>query len=423
MKILRSQNHQDGSVLATTLVFAALVGIVVGALLMISRQQSYLTARSQSWCSEIPIAEAGIEEAMAHINSRPTNFATHGWVKSGGVYFQQRSIGNEGGYYYVTISTGMPPTLVSIGYARIPLQTNFTRRKVMALTKRLPPGWGIVGKDSVTLNGTPYVDSYDSSNPSYSTLGKWDVTKRRDRAGVGTLGTAHPAINTKGGSSPPAKVYGSAATGLGGTVVGTIGDGGWIAAGSSGVQPGHATDDFNMAIPNASLPSPWSPLPMPSPNLITGITTLTAGDYQYTGPLTVSSANVVISGRVRFYVTGNFKISGTPFISMLPGATLELYMGGSCDMSGKCVVNSSFIPSNCTIYGLPTCTSMKYSGTAEAYCKVYAPQADVTITGDFDFSGSVLGKTITLSGTANIHYDEAVNSSGAEYQIISWEEL
>src|SRR5215212_4700108 len=123
MKLFYEKNRRKGSVLATTLVFAALVGIVVGALLLITRQQNYLTARSQSWSSEIPIAEAGIEEAMAHLNSRPTNWATHGWVKSGGSYFQQRSIGNDGGYYYTTISTDALPRIVSIGYARIPLQT------------------------------------------------------------------------------------------------------------------------------------------------------------------------------------------------------------------------------------------------------------------------------------------------------------
>ncbi len=423
METLYTQNPQRGSVLAITLVFAALAGIVVGALLIVTRQQNYLTARSQAWCSEIPVAEAGIEEAMAHLNSSPSNFASHNWVKDATGYYQQRTIGDNGAYYYVTISTDMPSRLTSVGYARVPLQTNFTRRTILALTKRVPPGWGIVGKNGVTLNGTPFVDSYDSSDPTYSTLGKWDVNKRRDRAGIGTLGTNKPAINTKGGSSPPAKVYGSAATGVGGTVVGTIGDGAWIAGGNSGVQPGHATDDFNMAIPDASLPSPWNPIPIPTADPITGITTLANGDYQYNGNLTVSSANVIISGRVRFYINGNFKMSGTPFFNMLPGATLELYMGGSCDMSGKCVMNPSFDPNNCTIYGLPTCTSMKYSGTAEAYCRLYAPQADVVITGDFDFSGSAVGKTVTLSGTANFHYDESLNSSGAEYKIVSWEEL
>lgn len=423
MKIRHLQNHQRGSVLASTLVLAGLVGIVVGALLLITRQQNYLTARSQTWCSEIPIAEAGIEEAMAHINSKPTNFASHGWAKNGtgSSYFQQRSIGSDGGYYYVTISTGMPPQLTSIGYARIPLQTNFTHRTVLILTKRAPPGWGLVGKNSVTLSGTPYVDSYDSSDPTYSTLGKWDITKRRDRSGVGTLGTAKPAITQKG---TPSKIYGSAATGPGGTVNATVGDGSWIAAGNSGAQAGHVTDDFNMAIPDVSLPSPWNPQTVVPYNPLTGTYTVSGGQWQFDGNITVSSGvGVVVTGNAVIYFNGNFAMSGTPSITLAPGATLEMYMGGSMSLKGNCVVNPTGIPANCLIYGLPTCTTMTYTGNAEAYCKLYAPQADLTITGDFDFSGSALGKTVTLSGTANFHYDEALNTAGPEYKINSWEEL
>jgi hypothetical protein len=93
------------------------------------------------------------------------------------------------------------------------------------------------------------------------------------------------------------------------------------------------------------------------------------------------------------------------------------------DLSGQCVINPTAIPANCMIYGLPTCTSMKYSGTAAAFCRLYAPNADLVVTGDFDFSGSAVGKTVTLSGTANFHYDEALSAGGPEYKIVSWEEL
>ena len=132
---------------------------------------------------------------------------------------------------------------------------------------------------------------------------------------------------------------------------------------------------------------------------------------------------ILVQGKVRVYFTGDFKMSSGPSVSLAPGATLEMYMGGSMDLSGHCVINPTGIPANCIIYGLPTCTSMKYSGDAEAYCRLYAPNADITVTGDFDFSGSVVGNRVQFSGNASIHYDEALNGGGPDYKIVSWEEL
>ena len=86
MKITRPNSLQRGAVLVTALVLALLVGLVVGALLIISQQHNYLTARSQTWNAEIPIAEAGIEEAMEHINSSNSwlmGLVTNGWTRVG----------------------------------------------------------------------------------------------------------------------------------------------------------------------------------------------------------------------------------------------------------------------------------------------------------------------------------------------------
>jgi hypothetical protein len=65
---------------------------------------------------------------------------------------------------------------------------------------------------------------------------------------------------------------------------------------------------------------------------------------------------------------------------------------------------------------------MKYAGTAQAFCKLYAPNADITITGDFDFNGSLVGKSVKLSGNAAFHYDEALNAGKPDYVVSSWEE-
>jgi hypothetical protein len=391
--------------------------------LVIGRNQAVLTARSQTWASEIPIAEAGIEEAMSHINMRLKNLETNGWAKAGSKFSKTRVIGN--GYYATTITTApsLPPTIVSIGYGRIPLQTNFTSRRIMATTRLGPPGFGVVGKNGISMNGNPYMDSYDSSNEDYSDGGFYNPNERRDRIGVGTLSTNNPAINTGGGI-----IYGSASTAPGGTVSGNVGDGAWLAAnGYSGQQAGHVTDDFNMAIPDVVLPSPWNPSFSPTNGVVGGVSygyILSPGDWQFGSVnLSSSSSSIYVSGKVRIYFTGLFQMSGSASVMLAPGASLEIYLGAGMDLSGNCVINPTGIPSRCAIYGLPGTTSMKYAGTARAYCQMYAPNADIRITGDFDFFGSVVGKTVSMNGGAAFHYDEALNAGKPDYVVASWEEL
>ena len=237
MKI--QHNRERATVLFSTVFMLGLMAVVVAALLTVVQRHHFFTARSTTWCSAIPLAEAGIEEAMAHLGTRPQNFAINGWSISGSNCVKTRYFTNTpgtvaDGYFYTTIQTTKPPTIVSVGFGRIPGQTNFTRRTVMVMTKENPPPYGIIAKDKITLDGsgsdTPWVDSFDSTDPKYSTGGQYDPLKRNDRAGVATQSRAVPAIDTGSG-----EIWGFATTGPGGIVTGTVGDGAWTAT-TSGIQ-------------------------------------------------------------------------------------------------------------------------------------------------------------------------------------------
>ncbi len=240
--------------------------------------------------------------------------------------------------------------------------------------------------------------------------------------GVASLSSLSPAITTGGG-----EIYGVAATGPGGTVSGDVGDGRWLST-TSGQQPGSVTDDFNMAVPDVALPSPWNPNFIPLPGVGSDGRTytyaLTAGDWQFNGNTSPGGNGILVRGKVRIFFNGDFKMSSGTVVRLEPGATLEIYMGGSMDLSGNCIVNTSKIAANCTIYGLNSCTSMKYRGTSEVYAKIYAPNATIDMGGEFDISGSIVGKIIKLSGEASFHYDEALNTNaGPDFRVVAWEEL
>jgi hypothetical protein len=424
MKTLFLHFRQSGSVLVTTLVLAMLVGVVVGALLIISQQHNTLTARSQTWSGEIPIAEAGIEEALAHLNSKPKTLVADGWTNFGSNVVKSRVLGD--GYYYTTLSTQVfRPTIVSVGFGRVPLQTNFTRR-VVTVTAQRGIVWGFVGINGVDMAGTTaYLDSYDSSDPRYSTNGLYTNTMRRDSVGIATLSSATPAIDTRS-----AKIYGYAATGPGGTVSGNVGDGTFLST-SSGLQSGHVTDDFNMAIDDVILPGPLKTAPAPPAGLLTPLLggydyVLGTGDYRMVSLLGLGTdltlGTMLVTGKARLYIPGDFTVKSGGSLVITNGGSIEIYLGGNSSMGGGGVVNLTGVATNCTIWGLPSCTLIKYTGSAYMSAKIYAPKADVEIGGTAEFCGSIVGLTLKFNGTPALHYDEAIGAAPA-YKVTTWEEL
>jgi len=409
---------QGGKVLVTTLFIALLVALTVGGLLQIANQQSILTHRSMVWGGELPVAEAGVEEAMTQINARPEDWTLNGWSQGANKVHKTRVLGD--GYYSVTIITSTPPVIVSIGYGRIPLQTNFTSRAVLCTTALGPPAWGIVARKQIIMSGiSTVVDSYDSSNPLFSGPGGvYTVDKRRDRAGVATISSARPAINTG-----DANVYGSVATGPGGSAVGDVGDGTWLAT-STGIQPGHFFDDFNMAIMSVALPAGLDLAPQPSGGMILGTNygyVLPNGDYRLSS-LTLSAKSLYVAGKARLYIPGDVKISGGAAILLGPNASLELYLGGDVSFGGRGFLSASSAL-NCSVFGLPTCTRIKYGGTAAWTARVYAPSASIEMGGGSEFFGSMLGDSISFQGTPGIHYDEALGQGSPDFRIVTWEEM
>ena len=417
------QNSESGTVLMTTVVILGLVTLVVAALLTIVQRQNNFTARSMTWCSEIPLAEAGIEEAMAHLGNRPKNFATDGWKMSGSNCVKTRYFTNTpgtiaDGYFYATIFTSRPPRIVSIGFGRIPAQTNYTQRTVMVMTKENPPPYAIVAKQTITLGGSgsdkPWVDSFDSTDPDYSTDGQYDPLKRNDRAGVATLSSAVPAINTGSG-----EIWGFATTGPAGIVTGTVGDGSWCNT-TSGLQPNHVRNDFNLAIPNVSEPVFAAPSAIPNSWILAN------KDYVISGDL---ERGFIVQGDARLWVQGNVKLTSGE-IKISAGKSLEIFIGRAsgpdvtATFGGNGIQNELNTARSCKIWGLPTCKDLKFSGSASLTGVIYAPHADVRMSGTSDVYGAITANSFNCTGSMGIHQDNSLFSQGTPlFTIISWEEL
>src|SRR5215510_14688840 len=99
---LSSRRSRQGSILMVTVCIAIIIGIVLIACLNLVKSQNQAVVRSQAWNACMPVIEAGIEEAMAHLNN-PANvsFAVNGWTQNGDVYSRTRNL--QGDFYFVNI--------------------------------------------------------------------------------------------------------------------------------------------------------------------------------------------------------------------------------------------------------------------------------------------------------------------------------
>ena len=463
MKILlTSRRRVRGLTYATVIVAMITIGTLLAAYLKLVAVQNQLVTRSQTWNRSVPILESGIEEAIAHMNKNGspdsagvvnlTAMANDGWNNHGSLNGPWYKLGWMGGdYYRVSISawdgtTAQCPSISSTGWvkqlpafalrgSRGPLLaqsefTGYSRRMVNCTTTNNPIfSKGLVARNGINMNGNNVtVDSYDSSNPAFSTNGRWDEDKRRDRGDVASNDTLTNIINVGN-----ANIWGRVATGPGGTVaIGSNGKVGNAAHQDSGrgIQPGYFTDDMNVEFPDVVLPAGsagWLP-PTGGPHY-----NLASGDYRLDSEL---SGRIVVTANanVRLLLKAGIKFTGLDSLTIGSNANLKIYLDcPSASITGQGILgqgisNGSGTPNQCQIYGTSLLTDLDIGGNGEATCVVYAPYANVKLhgggTSNQDFSGALIAKTFTFTGNYMIHYDEALGRTGnwRGFTITSWNE-
>lgn len=459
MKLFLSKaNGHRGSTLLLTVIVTGLVGFLMAAYLTLVRNQNTTTFRSQNWNAAIAIIEAGLEEALTHLNIHgSTNLACDGWQLFDGQYKMQRTIGDN--YYIVAISNyvagasnNSAPVIYSYGYTALPLMAavtpntllaaagvpdtskNYLGRGVSITTRRVALFTkGVVAKGQIDLNGNNIkTDSFDSSNPSYSTNGLYDASKNKDGGDVATNSGLTNSLNVGN-----ADIRGKVSTGPAGSVKigsnGSVGSKTWHSdpANDGEIQPGWYTDDMNVEFPDVT--APFSGGFTPSSGTVDGTSynyVLTNENYQSSSFSMSGQEKIRVTGHAVLYVTGNFSMSGNSYIEISPGASLKLYVGGaSASIGGNGILNNAGNALNFMYYGLPSNTSVSVVGNGTIIGTIYAPNADLTLAGggtsDTDFMGASVAKTTKMNGHFKFHYDEALKPFGPTrgYVVTSWNEL
>jgi hypothetical protein len=367
-----------------------------------------------------------------------------------GKYTRTRFLGNN--YYTVRISQDDPPVVISEGHVPLPFNpavsmgflaafgldpSQYTGRKVRVTTRK-DGMWtmAMAAKDQIDLNGNNIeTDSFDSTKTEYSTGGQYDVTKRRDHGDVGTNSTITNSLNVA-----DADIWGKTKTGPGGSVAigpnGSVGDLAWHIAMKRGIEAGWSKNDMNVYFRDITQPYSGGATPTSGyvgttnvAYLLTGTAGI-SGDYVMADLTLQGNAIMYVAGNCRLRVTNSINISGNAFIEIGPGASLELYMeGASASLGGNGIANDTGYAINFIYFGLPTNTSLSYSGNGDFIGAVYAPEANFTLGGGgntaLDFVGASVSNTVKMNGHFKFHYDEALGKTAWNrgYLVNSWNEI
>lgn len=402
-----------------TLFVTLITGIVLGSFLSLISSRNKIAMRSTGWNAAIPVLEAGVEEAMAHLNSG-NPITANGWTATtlGGqpVHVKKRTM-PDGGYFNVTIYDGLTsnPIIYSQGFMPSPLEKNkYISRLVKVSTAKPSSMWSqaISTSGKVHLANNTVVDGFDSTKGPYHV-----ISNRVANGSIASGDKSTGAVDVNG-----AHVYGSVNTGAGGTVTvggGAVGDVAWNAT-QQGIQPGWTNNNMNVAFPTNAPPT-GSFLSPPAP--VSGVTTLGNVSVKTTQLKMTGSEMIRVTGNAVLWVTGDISISGGASIVVDPGASLKLYVGGTAKLSGGGIVNLTGAAANSAIIGLSSNTEVYYAGGSDFYGTIHAPQADFGIGGNASYYGALIAKTYSANGGGSFHYDKSLATSSGMVMIFGWQEL
>jgi hypothetical protein len=316
-------------------------------------------------------------------------------------------------------------------------------RKIQVATVLSPVfSAGVVSKTNFDMSGNNCtVDSFDSSNPTYSTLGQWTLAQRKAGGNVATDSAVVNSLNVGNGN-----IYGSVYTGPGSAQScvdvgnkGTVGNLAWVNGGNDGIQAGHWFGNFNMNIPDITAPNTtgWS-TSLPSPT--NGVIMLTnGGSYVVSSlstPLVVTAPTVLwVQNSLSLGVTISNRVWVASGVTNTTVGSLILYVGTtsgsgmSLSWSGQGTCNVPGYAANLQIYGLPSLTSVDLHGNSAWIGTLYAPEAAFVGGGGGnnaqDTSGAIVCNSVKLNGHWNFHYDEnlAVTGPSRGYIATGWKEV
>jgi hypothetical protein len=387
METRNSVGNEKGFILLTTYLLISVLTIL--SLGIFTRGSVYMQSSDRNVKKMVAfnMAEAGFDVMFTGVKSG-TITASSSTPYS--VSYTSLSSGSVRGGYAgaVTDKGGNIKEILVTGYS--PAQSSTTE----AVESRTITGYvsssskdafsfGIFAKESLRINGTPDIDSYDSS------IGEYGGDNVGSNGSLGTDSTTASTVDVIGNAT----VNGDVTTG-------------------PGSDPNSVIDVTGGAT-------------------ITGATgaASVAMDYPLLSSAQASSGDLSITGKTKYYLSAgthrfdSISIGGQAELIALGPVTV--YVDGPVSIAGGGVATSSNTPPNMIIV-VTNDSDVSIGGNSSFYGAIYAPESDVDNRGTAEVFGGIVAKTYTQSGTADFHYDEALNHvlevEDDGLQLLSWKE-
>lgn len=354
---------------------------------------NFLSFREEGSLRSFWLAQAGLERAISELNYG--NNSWQGWLTNDSGDKILKVTWPGFGSFLVTIGnpSSEMPYVISEGFFPEYSTSNAIKRRIEATVGRHRTlfSYAAFGKNKVYMGGSVFTDSYNSLRGNYNENGNryynGDVGSNNDIYYSGSIYYIGGDASTgySGLFSDQARVFG---------------------------EISHNNDE--------DFPMPTVPLELS--NLATAQTikqskTLPPGNYKFKGIDLSGDSVLTVTGPANIYLTGNLSLdlTGQSKIVVTEGSgPVKFYVDGNISINGQGIVNSTKLPLNLIIFGTGnSMQTISLGGSGSLYGAIYAPEAKITLkgvgTGGMVF-GSVVGKEVELSGSAAIHYDEALGA-------------
>jgi hypothetical protein len=411
-----------------TLFMTTAILLGLGSYLLLVRAQYISVVRSEAWNSALGVAESGVEEALAQLNPGALETTilvdrnANGWgPPSGGYYGPMSRTLFTNSSYAVTYTAETWPTIYSTGYVTIPEFSAKLARVLRVITTNVPLfNVSLAARTNIDMNGNGLsTDSFNSANPDLSYMGRYTNVFGKTSTN-GDVAVLYGSLNLGNHI-----VSGDAYLGPSASLVGTRSQ-----------ITGSVYNDYNYDFPDVVSPDTtgWFTLSSslsgtaPDGNTYDYVFTNSAN---YVVPNLNGSIYVATNARVRLLaqsgqttkvlVAGDGSTNVTSSLTVFISAD-SFTIGGAGAIDGGRAANLAY-------FGLPANTKITYSGNSIFVGTIYAPDADLKLSGGgsstFDINGSVIAKSVTFSGHFMFHFDEDLINSGASrgYFAKSWAEL
>ena len=398
----RNRFKCEGMAIPLAVLAMILLMVTGGALLALGFQTRVYQVRTSSDIVARCAADAGLTKAIFEMNEKlkvePWNDstlpqATDEALPGCDAVFSYTVTGNS--------STGY--TIQSTGVF------NQAEKKVYSTLKTQSPLFGdnFFSQNGFDLHNSVTVDGYDSNDGLYGGSNK----------GPTSLGTNSTETN------PKAITLGNDVLITGDVIVGPGGNPEDIIELSNGAE---ITGQTSAAEEEKELPSISPPSLSYKGSEPTG-TISSSGRYD---EIKLSdSEKLTIDGDVVLVIDNAVEIDNGAILEVTEGSSLKLYIGVNFKITNSGHINNlTKKPPQCKIYSTAS-SGVQYLWDNDSvfYGAVYAPKAFIEVKNDSRMFGALIGDSIKLDDSAELHGDEAlkkgsVDDYGAEFVINRWQE-